>query len=112
MDVYRGPHKIASASGPAVDTPEGPGLEVNHGPDGVAVRGDCWEGATPDILPGDRIVVTGDGGTDEIFVDDIVIDQRSHRRYLNAGYPRTSSSKAAPPLPMGRPSPSVSSRTS
>ena len=73
VDVYRGPHKIASASGPAVDTPEGPGLEVNHGPDGVAVRGDCWEGATPDILPGDRIVVTGDGGTDEIFVDDIVI---------------------------------------
>ena len=34
VDLFRGPHKIASASGPAVDTPEGPGLEVNHGPGG------------------------------------------------------------------------------
>lgn len=50
VDVYRGPHRIATAFGPAVATPEG---------------------FTPDILPGDRIVVTDGGGTDRILVDDI-----------------------------------------
>lgn len=75
MDVFRGEHRIATASGPAVPTPEGPGLEVNHGPAGAAAEGDCWEGVTPDILPGDRVVVTdAAGATDSILVDDVSID--------------------------------------
>lgn len=74
VDVFRGEHRIATASGPAVGTAEGPGLEVNHGPAGAAAPGDCWEGVTPDILPGDRVVVTdAAGATDSIFVDDVSI---------------------------------------
>lgn len=76
VDVYRGGHKIATAFGPAAQTPEGPGLEVNHGPVGAAAQGDCWENYTPDILPGDRIVVTdGAGVTDEVLVDGISINE-------------------------------------
>lgn len=71
VDVYRGPHRIATAFGPAVSTPEGGGLEINHGPAGTAAQGDCWEGHTPDILPGDRIMVTDSRGTDTVLVDDI-----------------------------------------
>ncbi|MDQ3302318.1 MAG: hypothetical protein M3518_03075, partial [Actinomycetota bacterium] len=75
VDVYRGPHRIATAFGPAIDTPEGGGLEVNHGPAGAAVQGDCWEGHTPDILPGDRVVVTDNtGATDQVIVDNVSIN--------------------------------------
>ena len=52
VEVFRGPHLIARAAGPAVATAEGPGLEVNHGPEFAAQPGDCWEGATPDIRRG------------------------------------------------------------
>lgn len=75
VDVYRDGHRIATASGPAALTAEGPGLEVNHGPVGAAAPGDCWEGVTPDILPGDRVVVTDStGATDSVLVDAISID--------------------------------------
>ena len=81
IDVYRGDHKIGTASGPAVDTgatEEGllgdGGLEVNHGPEGTPVDGDCWTGHTPDVLPGDRVVVTSAGGTEEVTVDDITME--------------------------------------
>lgn len=75
VDVLRAGVRIGTASGPTVDTPEGPGLEVNHGPVGTAQPGDCWTGTTPDIRPGDRIVVressaTG-ADTDEVTVDDV-----------------------------------------
>lgn len=73
VDVYRGPHRIATAFGLAAQTPEGGGLEINHGPAGTAAQGDCWEGCTPDILPGDKIVVTDSTGTDTVLVDDIAI---------------------------------------
>lgn len=74
VDVYRGPHRIATAFGPAVNTPEGGGLEVNHGPAGAAVQGDCWEDYTPDILPGDEIRVTDSADvTDSVIVDNITI---------------------------------------
>ncbi len=74
VDVYRGPHRIATAFGPAVAAEGSYGLEVNHGPEGPAVQGDCWEGHTPDILPGDRIMVADStGGTDQVLVDDIAI---------------------------------------
>lgn len=72
VDVIRDGVTIGTSTGPTVDTPEGPGLEVNHGLDaGVAGPGDCWVGTTPDIRPGDRIVVTEPGDTDEVTVDDI-----------------------------------------
>jgi hypothetical protein len=75
VDVFRGPHLIARAAGPAVSTPEGGGLEVNHGPETTAGPGDCWSKATADIRPYDKIVVTdAAGGTDTILVDDIVVE--------------------------------------
>lgn len=73
VEVFRNGVKIGTASGSAQSTADGGGLEVNHGPVGAPQPGDCWENITPDIIPGDRIVVTGDGGTDEILVDDILI---------------------------------------
>lgn len=80
VDVYRNGVRIGQAFGPAVLTPEGGGIEVNHGPAGTAAQGDCWEGYTPDILPGDRIVVTNNADpavpvVDEVLVDDINIDE-------------------------------------
>jgi Big-like domain-containing protein len=71
VDVIRGGVKIGTTTGPSVDTAEGPGLEVNHGPLGTAQPGDCWTGTTPDIRPGDRIVVTSGGVQDEVTVDNI-----------------------------------------
>ena len=62
---------IGSASGPAIDAEGLPGLEVNHGPEGAARPGDCWEGSTPDIRPGDVIRVTDGRGTDQVTVDNI-----------------------------------------
>lgn len=79
IDVYRGDTRIATASGPAVEVNEGlplnGALEVNHGPEGPPAPGDCWTDYTPDVLPGDRVVVTdASGGTDEVFVDNITIN--------------------------------------
>jgi len=78
VEVYRNDVKIGSATGPAVAVDEGlplaGALEVNHGPEGAPQPGDCWTGVTPDILPGDHVVVTdGAGATDEVLVDDINI---------------------------------------
>jgi hypothetical protein len=76
VDVFRGEHRIATARGRAVDDGEGGALEVNHGPEGAALPGDCFEGATPDVQPGDRVVVSnpGQAGVDEVIVDGITID--------------------------------------
>jgi hypothetical protein len=71
VQVRRNGVLIGSSSGPTVDTPEGPGLEVNHGPEGPAADGDCWVGHTPDIRPGDQITVSGAGFTDRVIVDNI-----------------------------------------
>jgi hypothetical protein len=80
VDVFRGAHHIASARGAAFDAADdGGALEVNHGPVGAPAPGDCWDGATPDIRPGDRIEVTNPGGlagVDEAIVDDITIASR------------------------------------
>ena len=77
IEVLRGPHVIARAAGNAVSTPEGGGLEVNHGVELASPGpGDCWANATADIKPYDRIVVTdAAGGTDTILVDDIAVDE-------------------------------------
>jgi hypothetical protein len=78
VDVLRGGHHLATARGPAADIgpPEIGGVEVNHGvePGATAGPGDCWEGATPDIRPGDLIRVTSTGGVDEVIVDDLNIE--------------------------------------
>jgi hypothetical protein len=91
VDVFRGDHRIATARGPAVSTPDGGAVEVNHGPAGAPQPGDCWDGATPDIRPGDRIVVSnpgGQAGVDEAVVDDIAITSRtSETRDADTGGP-------------------------
>jgi hypothetical protein len=71
VEVRRKGVLIGTATGPTVDTPEGAGLEVNHGPEGAPVAGDCWEGTTPDIQPGDHVRVLSGSGTDEVVVDNI-----------------------------------------
>jgi Chitobiase/beta-hexosaminidase C-terminal domain len=71
VEVLRDGVTIGTATGPAVDAEGLPGLEVNHGPEGPAVAGDCWQGTTPDIQPGDVVHVTSGGTTDEVTVDDI-----------------------------------------
>jgi hypothetical protein len=75
VEVFRGDHRIARVAAPALATPGGAGLEINHGPEGAPRPGDCWSQVTPDIRPYDRIRVTSaNGGTDEILVDDIVVE--------------------------------------
>jgi hypothetical protein len=73
VTVTRNGTEIGTASGAASD-PEATGasgLEVNHGPEGAALPGDCWEGNTPDIRPGDRVTVTDGTTTDTVVVDNI-----------------------------------------
>ncbi|GAA2723543.1 DNRLRE domain-containing protein [Cellulomonas aerilata] len=64
VEVLRGGAVIGTTQGPAVETPEGVGLEVNHGPLGAPLPGDCWTGFTPDIIGGDVIRVTAVGRPD------------------------------------------------
>jgi len=72
VEVIRNGALIGVASGPAISTPEGLGLEVNHGLEtGTPGPGDCWAGGTPDIRPGDRVVVTTGTIRNEVTVDDI-----------------------------------------
>lgn len=71
VEVFRKGVLIGSASGPAIDAEGQPGLEVNHGPEGAPVDGDCWEGHTPDVQPGDVVRVTDADGTDQVTVDRI-----------------------------------------
>jgi hypothetical protein len=84
VDVVRGGHRVATARGSAVPTPEGGALEVNHGTEGAPLPGDCWEGATPDVRPGDLVRVTTAGGVDEVVVDDITIDTVTRQPGANA----------------------------
>jgi Chitobiase/beta-hexosaminidase C-terminal domain len=79
VEVLRDGHRIGTATGAAIDVGEFPapnngGLEVNHGPEGAPVPGDCWEGVTPDVIPGDHVTVTRGAEVEEIIVDDITID--------------------------------------
>jgi hypothetical protein len=71
VNVTRDGVQIGTSTGLAVETPEGPGLEVNHGPEGAPVAGDCWVGHTPDIRPGDVVTVSNGTLTDQVTVDDI-----------------------------------------
>ena len=63
-----------TAPGNAVEIVPGEvGLEVNHGPEVAPAPGDCFDGGTPDIRPGDRIVVENStaGTTDTVVVDNL-----------------------------------------
>jgi hypothetical protein len=72
VNVLRSGVLIGSATGQTFDAaPDGGALEVNHGPLGAPQPGDCWDGHTPDIRPGDLIRVTGNNTTSEVIVDNI-----------------------------------------
>jgi hypothetical protein len=71
IDVVRNGVVIGTAGANAITGAEGTGLEVNHGPEGIPVDGDCWEGHTPDIRPLDTIRITHPAGVSEVIVDDI-----------------------------------------
>ncbi|NEK58398.1 Ig-like domain-containing protein [Geodermatophilus sabuli] len=72
VEVIRAGAVIGVAQGPAWSTDEGVGLEVNHGLEaGTPQPGDCWAGGTPDIKPGDRVVVYAGTTRNEVTVDDI-----------------------------------------
>ncbi|MCF6508207.1 hypothetical protein E9549_12435 [Blastococcus sp. MG754426] len=72
VEVLRDGALIGVAQGPAWGTDEGVGLEVNHGVEtGTPFPGDCWAGGTPDIRPGDRVVVYAGKARNEVTVDDI-----------------------------------------
>jgi hypothetical protein len=73
VELVRDGHVVAKAAGPAVLTPDGGAIEVNHGPLGAPLPGDCWTSFTPRVTPGDTVRVTGDGGVDSVVVDDIQI---------------------------------------
>jgi hypothetical protein len=78
VQVMRNGVEIGTATGSAAgDAPE-IGLEVNHGPEGTPVDGDCWVGHTPDIRPGDRIIVSNATAetTDTVVVDNIAFTGR------------------------------------
>jgi hypothetical protein len=78
VEVRRRGALIGTATGAASD-PEATGsfgLEVNHGPEAAPVAGDCWEGHTPDVRPGDRISVTNGTLTDTVVVDRIAFTGR------------------------------------
>ena len=79
VEVFRNDQRIGSATGPAVAVDEGlplqGALEVNHGPEGAAQPGDCWENFTPDIQPGDRVVVTQGANEDSLIIDPITVDE-------------------------------------
>ncbi len=82
VDVLRNGVVIGTATGDAAGEAPEIGLEVNHGPEGTPVPGDCWEGHTPDIRPGDHIRVSAGGTvTDEVIVDNLrFTDQPRERR--------------------------------
>ena len=72
VEVQRGGNIIGTATGAARgDAVEGFGLEVNHGPEGAPLAGDCWEGNVPNIRPNDVIRVTSDSSDDKVRVDEI-----------------------------------------
>ncbi|MDQ4086187.1 MAG: chitobiase/beta-hexosaminidase C-terminal domain-containing protein [Actinomycetota bacterium] len=102
--VLRDGVTIGSATGPTVSTPEGPALEVNHGPEGAPLPGDCWSGHTPDIRPGDHIVVTDGAGRDRVIVDDIRFTGDPSEELLSGDIlvPFTAIDAAGTPIPVAR----------
>lgn len=78
VELVREGHVVARSGGLAGSTPDGGALEVNHGPLGPPQPGDCWTNFSPEVLPGDEVRVTGDGGTDTVLVDNIRITADPH----------------------------------
>jgi hypothetical protein len=105
VNVHRRGVLIGTTTGAASD-PEltgSFGLEVNHGPEGAPVAGDCWEGTTPDIRPGDRISVTNGTVTDAVRVDRIRFTGRPQE--LGSGaivVPFVAKRVGGTPIPVGQ----------
>ncbi|MGH3306099.1 MAG: hypothetical protein ACRDOX_00310 [Nocardioides sp.] len=78
VEVRRNGVTIGTASGPTIGEAPEIGLEVNHGPEVLPpVDGDCWVGHTPDIRPGDRVIVSSSTGVvDTVIVDNIAFTGR------------------------------------
>lgn len=93
---------LGTATGPLVDTPEGPGIEVNHGPLGSPQPGDCWETFTPDVVPYDLVRVTNNisGDIDEVLIDDITLDSTSVDPATGEAHYRGFAISAATGLPL------------
>ena len=72
VQVIRNGTVVGTATGDARGEAPEIGLEVNHGPEGAPLPGDCWEGGTPNIRPGDRIRVTS--ATSDV-VDEVIVDR-------------------------------------
>jgi hypothetical protein len=86
VQVVRNGTVIGTATGPARgDAVDGFGLEVNHGPTGAPLAGDCWEGplGVPNIKPGDHITVTSTTSSDEVTVDRIKFTAAGPRALAN-----------------------------
>jgi hypothetical protein len=85
VEVLRNDVVIGSETGTALDIEGSGGLEVNHGPVGAPIDGDCWEGHTPDIRPGDTVRVTGESGDiDDVIVDNITFSGPAFEDPVNA----------------------------
>jgi hypothetical protein len=84
VEVRRNGNVIGTATGAARgDAVEGFGLEVNHGPEGAPLSGDCWEGDAPDIRPNDVIQVTSASSDDRVRVDRIQFGAAGPRALSN-----------------------------
>lgn len=75
ITIERGGVVVGRASGTPMETAEGLGLEVNHGPAGAAAApGECWQGITPDIRGGDLVhVTTANRPVETQFHDEYVV---------------------------------------
>jgi hypothetical protein len=71
VDVLRGDVVIGTTTGRALETPEGTGLEINHGVEGTPQPDEGWTDYTPDIIGGDVIRVTTPRGVDTTTVADV-----------------------------------------
>ena len=104
VEVLRNDVLIGSAAGRTFDAaPDGGAMEVNHGPLGSPAPGDCFDGHTPDIRPGDLIRVSGNGTVSEIIVDDLsfsgppALDPTDNTTVLVKGVAKTFDGAAIPP---------------
>jgi hypothetical protein len=61
-----GPAETADVGGVGI-------LEVNHGPAGDPLPGDCWVGTTPDIQGGDVVRITTPDGVETTTVADVAV---------------------------------------
>ena len=111
VEVFRNDVLIGSAAGETFDADvDGFAMEVNHGPAGAPAPGDCFDGHTPDIRPGDLVRVTEGHGA-PISVSDMIVDDLGYSGPATEIRPTAPSRCAAgpgpPPVPPSRSAPST-----